>query len=250
MEALKGALLLGHGAILLTGPTGSGKSTTLYASLLELERRGRNVVTVEDPVEIPLPGITQVQVSPDCGLDYPTAIRSVLRHDPDALLIGEVRDSLSAKIAMEAAMTGHLTLTTIHTSGVLTVIERLTDLGVERHRCIDAISLVMSQRLLPRLCTRCRVHDLDATRRFGTALWRQVGCAACDYSGFDGRVVVCESLLMSDRRVKDRVSNQLTVDEVASLVIPWTHSLQYHLTRGSITAKQFQDFIDCEVPPL
>ena len=190
-----------EGMLLVTGPTGSGKTTTLYAALRAIRERGVNIVTVEDPVEYRLPGIAQVQVSPKTGLTFAAALRSILRQDPDVILVGEIRDRETAAIAVQAALTGHLVLSTLHTIDAPSVVARLEDLGVERYKIAGALKGVLAQRLVRRLCARCRVPDeapaaLSIVRWFPASAprWRERGCAACGGAGFRGRIALVEAL--------------------------------------------------------
>ena len=241
LMAVRGAIERSEGIILLTGPTGSGKTTTMYALVRELERRGRNVVTVEDPVETPIPGTVQVQVAVEQGLDYPRAIRSVLRHDPDVLLIGEMRDGLSASMALDAASTGHLTVSSLHVGTVLQSLNRLEVLGVSRAQSIPPIVLVVNQRLLPKLCPRCREP------REG----EPIGCPSCNGSGFSGRVLITEVLDLQSARAKEacyRTTDPHELIEIlpAGAFIPWTESLNYHCARGELSLGQVDEFLASE----
>ena len=190
-----------EGMILVTGPTGSGKTTTLYAALRSIVRRGLNVVTVEDPVEYRVPGIVQVQVSMRTGLTFAAALRSILRQDPDVILVGEIRDAETATIAIQAALTGHLVLSTLHTIDAAGAIARLDDLGVDRYKAAASLRGVVAQRLLRRLCTSCRTLD-DAelgpalSRYFGEGRprWRERGCRLCGGTGYRGRLATLEVL--------------------------------------------------------
>jgi general secretion pathway protein E len=225
-----------EGLVLLTGPTGSGKTTTLYALIHEVERRGRNVVAVEDPVETPIPGIVQVQVNLDVGLDYPRAIRSVLRHDPDVLLIGEIRDGLSGSMAVDVSTTGHLTFSSLHVGSVFDVVRRLEILGVPPARVVPALKLILNQRLLPRLCDECD----DALRGKET-------CLVCRGTGYAGQVLATEVLDMRDVVVQECFLRGMSGATLAGKLpsgayIPWTESLQYHVGRGSISISQVEEF--------
>ncbi|MHB1071850.1 MAG: ATPase, T2SS/T4P/T4SS family [Gemmatimonadaceae bacterium] len=190
-----------EGLILLTGPTGSGKTTTLYAAVREITGRGVNVVTVEDPVEYRIPGIVQVQVHERSGLTFAVALRSIMRQDPDVILVGEIRDRETAEIAIQASLTGHLVLSTLHTNDAASAITRLVDIGVERHKIGTALKGVVAQRLLRRLCPACAVmvplpqprHGLDAGSELGEAR----GCAECAGTGYAGRLAIAEVLLGS-----------------------------------------------------
>lgn len=199
-----------HGMILVTGPTGSGKSTTLYSTLRVVSKPEVNVITVEDPVEFLMPGINQVQVNPKAGLTFASALRSILRSDPDIVLLGEIRDHETAQIAIEAALTGHLVLSTLHTNDAPSAITRLTEMGIEPFLVGSALDCVMAQRLARRLCTRCResyVPDLEQllALRFGVhpgdeppTIYRPVGCSRCSNTGYRGRVAVHEVMPVTE----------------------------------------------------
>jgi type IV pilus assembly protein PilB len=200
------------GAILVTGPTGSGKSTTLYAALAQINRPEINIITVEDPVEYQLPGINQVQINLRAGLTFASALRSILRSDPDVVMVGEVRDGETAKIAIEAALTGHLVLTTLHTNDAPSTLTRLNEMGVEPFLTGSAVSAVLAQRLARKLCTHCcemytpsaeelieaRVAPDIAAASDGTVLYRKRGCPRCNQSGYRGRIGIFQLLLMSE----------------------------------------------------
>jgi len=189
----------GEGGVLFAGPTGSGKTTSMYAVLDHLSTHGLQLVTIEDPVEVHLERVSQTQLDLAHGLDYPAALRSALRQDPDVIMLGELRDSASASIALQAAITGHLVLSTIHARTVSEIPLRLQHFGVDHATTAAALELLINQRLLPRLCHRCRIIQLDASRRFGSDVFQGgSGCAACDHSGFSGFILSCESLLVTD----------------------------------------------------
>jgi general secretion pathway protein E len=201
LDRLRQLLDIREGLVLVTGPTGSGKTTTLYAALRAIQQRGVNVVTVEDPIEYRLGGIVQVQVNPRTGLTFASALRSILRQDPDVILVGEIRDGETAAIAVQAALTGHLVLSTLHTIDAAGAIARLDDLGVDRYKVAASLKGVIAQRLLRRLCPSCRERDTVVP---GPALgrwlppdaerWRERGCASCGRTGFRGRLAVVESM--------------------------------------------------------
>ncbi|WP_426566846.1 GspE/PulE family protein [Angustibacter sp. McL0619] len=210
-----------YGMILVTGPTGSGKSTTLYATLNIVSKPEVNVITVEDPVEYRLPGINQVQVNNKAGLTFAAALRSILRSDPDIVLIGEVRDHETAQIAVEAALTGHLVLTTLHTNDAPSAITRLTEMGIEPFLVGSALDCVLAQRLTRRLCSKCKEAfepepaDLERVGFPWTpgeelpVLFRPVGCSACAKTGYKGRVALHEVMKVSEqieRHTVERVS--------------------------------------------
>jgi type IV pilus assembly protein PilB len=200
------------GALFVTGPTGSGKSTSLYAALVELNRPEINVITVEDPVEYRLAGIEQVQINPRAGLTFSTALRSILRSDPDVVMVGEIRDVETAKISIESALTGHFVLSTMHTNDAPGTITRLNEMGVEPFLTASAISAVLAQRLARKLCTSCmeeyepadadlraaRVpeHEYDDYKQ--RTFRRAVGCPRCSNSGYRGRVGIFQLLRMND----------------------------------------------------
>jgi len=239
LHLLREAISCDEGLILLTGPTGSGKTTTLYSLVRELESRGRNVVTVEDPVESQIPSVVQVQVNLDVGLDYPRAIRSVLRHDPDVLLIGEIRDGLSGSMAIDAATTGHLTVSSLHVGSVFDVIRRFEILGVSPGRVAPALRLVLNQRLLPRICDSCVVRRGE--------IEHSAPCIMCRGTGYSGQVVITEALDARDARAQEALLHGVSGHNSRSGVspeayIPWSESLQYHASRGAISMAQVEGF--------
>jgi general secretion pathway protein E len=193
-----------NGLLLVTGPTGSGKSTTLYGALASITDSTRKLVTVEDPVEFRLPHVVQIQTQAEIGYTFARALRSILRHDPDIVMVGEIRDRETAEIAMQAALTGHLVLATLHTNDALSAITRLTDMGIEPYLVAAALRATLAQRLVRRLCEQCAVpaeppalqqHRLEraVARRGGPAQWRRpVGCPHCNGSGFRGRIGIYE----------------------------------------------------------
>jgi type IV pilus assembly protein PilB len=199
-----------HGAILITGPTGSGKSTTLYATLEQINTVDRNIVTVEDPVEARLAGISQIQVNPRAGLTFATALRSILRADPDVLMVGEMRDRETALIGIEAALTGHLVFATLHTNDAASAINRLVEMGIETFLVASAVECIVAQRLARRLCSKCAetykpTIDILETDGFPWTkgdpipiLKRPVGCNHCANTGYRGRLAILEVLYVTD----------------------------------------------------
>ena len=184
-----------EGLVLVTGPTGSGKTTTLYAALREIQGRGVNVVTVEDPIEYRLPGIVQVQVHERAGLTFAAALRSIMRQDPDVILVGEIRDRETADVAIQASLTGHLVLSTLHTNDAASAVTRLVDIGVPGYQIATAVKGVVAQRLVRRVCRACE----------------GAGCESCDSSGYRGRLAIAEILVGSaefERRVADGASTE------------------------------------------
>jgi type IV pilus assembly protein PilB len=214
-----------YGAILVTGPTGSGKSTTLYATLNVLNRPEVNIITTEDPVEYRLSGITQVQVNRKAGLTFASALRSILRSDPDIALIGEIRDRETAQIAIEAALTGHLVLSTLHTNDSSSSIGRLIEMDVEPYLVASSIDAVLAQRLARRLCEKCRVAGEPDVARFEAAevdVPRQVfmaeGCTSCSNTGYRGRMAIHEVLLVSEEIQRMAVERRPS-DEIQEIAI-------------------------------
>lgn len=221
-----------YGTILVTGPTGSGKSTTLYATLNVRNTEDVNIVTVEDPVEYRLDGISQVQVNPKAGLYFANALRSFLRQDPDIMLVGEVRDLETANIAIESALTGHLVLSTLHTNDAPSSITRLTEMGVEPFMVGSAIDAILAQRLARRLCSRCKVpvdveravlldagwpeDQVDSVK--SGDLFRPEGCSYCSNTGYRGRLAIHELMLMSEDLERMTVS-RATADDVRKKAI-------------------------------
>jgi type IV pilus assembly protein PilB len=216
-----------YGTILVTGPTGSGKSTTLYATLNVLNSTDKNVITVEDPVEYRLPGVNQVQVNPKAGLTFASALRSILRSDPDIVLVGEIRDRETATIAIEASLTGHLVLSTLHTNDAASTPMRLVEMGVEPFLVISALDCVVAQRLARKLCDRCREEYEPTHGELTEAGWpaallkaegppllyRAVGCAACSRTGYRGRLAVHEVMVMSEE-IRRMVVERYSSDEI------------------------------------
>ncbi len=197
-----------NGIILVTGPTGSGKTTTLYAALARINATDKNIITIEDPVEIQLGGIGQIEVRPQIGLSFANGLRSVLRQDPNVILVGEIRDLETAEIAIQASLTGHLVFSTLHTNDAASAITRLVDMGVEPFLVASSLVAVLAQRLVRVLCIHCRV-PYDATREelleIGVRpperpvrVYRPEGCAACNYTGYRGRVGIFELMLIDD----------------------------------------------------
>ncbi|MCH4892098.1 type II secretion system protein GspE [Sphingomonas sp. SFZ2018-12] len=196
-----------NGMLLVTGPTGSGKTTTLYTALTRLNDRKRNVMTVEDPIEYELPGIAQTQVNPRTDMTFARGLRAILRQDPDVIMVGEIRDQETAQVAVRSAMTGHFVLSTLHTNSAVGSVTRLIDMGVERYLLAPMVVGLVAQRLVRKLCTDCRRQDaagegdvalLGGGLRVGEPVWRAVGCDACHGDGYRGRAGVYEVVAVED----------------------------------------------------
>ncbi len=210
MKLYQGSITRPHGAVLITGPTGSGKSTTLYATLERINSPAQNIITVEDPVEARIAGINQVNVNPKAGLTFAGALRSILRSDPDIVMVGEMRDHETATIGVEAALTGHLVFSTLHTNDAASAMTRLVEMGVEPFLVASALECVVAQRLARRLCPKCAEAyepSLEMLEQNGLPsaggkaipiLYRAVGCGACSGSGYKGRIALVEVLKVSD----------------------------------------------------
>ena len=215
-----------HGIILLTGPTGSGKTTTLYAILRELNDGKNNIVTIEDPVEYAMDGINQVQVNKKADLTFASSLRSILRQDPDIIMIGEIRDEETAQIATRAAITGHLVLSTLHTNDAPGAIVRLIDMGIPQYLVQDSVVAVMSQRLVKKLCPHCKrkvTTSKLATRALGlkkqTKIFQPKGCEYCNHTGYKGRLAVHEIMYL-DQDLRDKLNNKnLDLNNVREIAI-------------------------------
>lgn len=211
------------GLILVTGPTGSGKSTTLYTALRELNRPAVNIITVEDPVESPIKDINQVQVNSQVGLDFSAALRSILRHDPDIIFIGEIRDNETAQIAVRSSITGHLVLSTLHTNDALSAVMRLCDMGIEKYLVTSALSGVVAQRLLKRVCPECsEEHKIteDESRLtglpVGTVTKEGRGCMNCGNTGYSGRIAIYEFVLVT-KELRKAILSGASMDELLEI---------------------------------
>ena len=221
-----------NGIILVTGATGSGKSTTTYSMLQELNQEGTNIITVEDPIEMNIEGVNQVQVNPEIGLTFANVLRSILRNDPNVILIGEIRDSETAQIAVRASITGHLVLSTIHTNNSLSTIERLLDMNVERYLLSSALEGIVSQKLARRLCPKCR--KLRPTTPFEKEVfkkalgkdvletWETGTCDECA-NGYHGRIAIQEVLLV-DQELRDKLADEnLKREDLREMVYGQNH---------------------------
>jgi type IV pilus assembly protein PilB len=216
-----------YGAVLATGPTGSGKSTTLYAALQQINTTDKNIITIEDPVEYQIEGITQVQLNVKAGLGFATGLRSMMRADPDVIMVGEIRDSETATIAVEAALTGHLVLSTLHTNDAPTAITRLLEMGIEPFLVASAIDCVVAQRLARTLCPTCKrraIIPADRLREAGFKVqydleaYEPAGCGRCGSSGYKGRIGLYEVMTIT-QEIRDLVLDRAPADRIAQLAV-------------------------------
>jgi type IV pilus assembly protein PilB len=237
-----------YGAVLVTGPTGSGKSTTLYAALGELNAVEKNIITIEDPVEYRLEGINQINVNRKAGLDFATGLRSILRADPDIVMVGEIRDGETARIAIEAALTGHMMLTTLHTNDAPGAITRLTKMGIEAFLIASAVDCVVAQRLARKLCSHCKRRTIvppqvlaEADMRVGGDLeaYEPVGCSRCNQSGYRGRVGIFSVMKLSEHIKEMAVDHASEADIAAAAREEGMLTLRedgLHKVRGGLTS--------------
>jgi type II secretory ATPase GspE/PulE/Tfp pilus assembly ATPase PilB-like protein/CheY-like chemotaxis protein len=254
-EAIKRLLENHEGIMLVTGPTGSGKTTTLYSCINQIKSEGVNIVTVEDPVEYRMQGIVQVQVQEKAGLTFAAALRSILRQDPNVVLVGEIRDKETAQIAVQASLTGHLVLSTLHTNDAANAVTRLVDIGVEAYKIAASLRGVVAQRLMRKLCATCKQVWMEAPperlRRWipqGTPLYRAAGCPDCAMTGYRGRFSILEILTMTaelERRIAageaaDRIAEAARRSGMKSL---WDSGLA-HVTRGESTLDELTRVVD------
>jgi len=212
-----------NGILLVTGPTGSGKSTTLYTALSELNNEDVNIITVEDPVEANIDGINQVQVNPKAELTFASALRSILRQDPDIIMIGEIRDGETAQIAVQASITGHLVVSTLHTNSAAATISRLEDMGIESYLLADSLVGIIAQRLVRRLCPNCKKEHhataeekkvMNVDENGDILIYEATGCEKCDNTGYTGRIGIYEILTVT-QNIKNMISRRATADEIA-----------------------------------
>ncbi len=225
MAIFKEAIAKPFGMILVTGPTGSGKSTTLYSVLSQLNTSEKNIITIEDPVEYQIEGITQLQARPEIGLDFASGLRSLLRQSPDVIMIGEIRDADTADIAIKAALTGQLVFSTLHTNDAISSITRLIDMGIEPFLVASSIIMLCAQRLCRKVCLKCR-QPMDVPQDFlkkigfetKATFYRPVGCQYCNNTGFHGRIAVLEALMINDD-IREMIIKKKSVDEIKKYAI-------------------------------
>src|SRR5438034_1126423 len=255
IEGIKRLLENHEGIILVTGPTGSGKTTTLYSCINLIKSEGVNIVTVEDPVEYRMAGIVQVQVQEKAGLTFAAALRSILRQDPNVVLVGEIRDKETAMIAVQASLTGHLVLSTLHTNDAANAVTRLVDIGVEAYKIAAALRGVLAQRLMRKLCPTCKEVWMEAppdrVKKWvskGTPLYRSAGCPDCAMTGYRGRFSIVEVLTVTPE-VERRIAAGETADHIASAARRggmkglWESGLE-HVLRGESTLDELTRVVD------
>jgi type IV pilus assembly protein PilB len=226
-ERFERAFRQAYGAVLVTGPTGSGKSTSLYAALSEVNTSEKNIITIEDPVERQIDGITQVQVNARAGLSFASGLRAMMRADPDIIMVGEIRDRETAQIAIEAALTGHLVLSTLHTNDAPGAITRLVEMGIEPFLVSSAVDCVVAQRLARTLCQHCKERTIlsaDVLRDHGfhshidVEAYEPKGCSRCSMSGYKGRMGLYEVMMVNDE-VRELAIARASADQIAEVAV-------------------------------
>jgi len=237
LDTYKTALTFSEGMILVTGPTGSGKTTTLYSGLRHVSDASQNILTVEDPIEYTLHGIGQTQVNSKAGYDFASGLRSILRQDPDIVMVGEIRDIETAKIAIQASLTGHLVLSTVHTNSAIGAIARLRDMGIESYLLASSLRMVVSQRLVRRLCSICKVKAIapeSIQQKFiletNSTIYQPKGCKDCNHSGFKGRIALAECISVTDE-LKALIHDEASENVLAKCAFKNTLSIDASSTK-------------------
>ena len=252
IQSYKKNLNATEGIILITGPTGSGKTTSLYAGLRHLNSSQKNILTIEDPVEYTLEGIGQSQVNSKTGYSFAKGLRAILRQDPDIVMVGEIRDEETARIAIQSSLTGHLVLSTVHTNSAIGAITRLRDIGIESYLLASSLKLIISQRLIRRLCEQCKKEvSLNATLakllelEENTPCFQHVGCDACDQTGYKGRIALAESVSISDQ-LQELIHDNASEKQLKALAFKQQPSIELasqHLIKSGITsAEEFLNY--------
>jgi general secretion pathway protein E len=246
-HTLKSLIARPHGMILVTGPTGSGKTTTLYAALLEMDKRERNIMTVEDPVEYDLEGISQTQINLRAGMTFARGLKAILRQDPDVVLIGEIRDNETAEIAVQSSLTGHLVLSTLHTNTALGAITRMEDLGVEHFLLASTLRGVIAQRLLRKLCLHCREPVMPDPAVYpelagveSREIYRASGCEHCNWTGYAGRTSVFEVVEVDDdlQSLIHRRADESELEAAVRRTTPGIHQEGCRLVAAGVTSME------------
>ncbi len=227
LDLIEKLILKPHGILLVTGPTGSGKTTTLYSCLNRLNQVDRKIITVEDPIEYQLDGITQIQVNPKIGLTFAQGLRSMLRHDPDVMLVGEIRDHETAEVTIQVAMTGHLVFSTLHTNDAASAVARLANMGIEPYLIAASIECIVAQRLVRKICPYCKTLQTSFNGRHETvqrlfgphaALHRGVGCDQCKHSGYLGRTAIYEFIVVDDE-IREHIVSKTPANRLRQIAI-------------------------------
>jgi general secretion pathway protein E len=246
LEQITELLKKPHGILLVTGPTGSGKTTTLYAGLSVLNDETRNILTVEDPIEYDIDGIGQTQVNTKTDMSFAKGLRAILRQDPDVVMVGEIRDTETAQIAVQSSLTGHLVLSTLHTNTAIGAISRLIDMKVEPFLFASSLLGVLAQRLVRKLCPHCKkeheastadIEKMQLGKTKNTSLWQSVGCSHCNQTGYIGRTGIYE-LVVVDEMIREMIHNQTAEPEIAKYVRQQTQSMReygYSLVLDGVT---------------
>lgn len=242
LEALVRAVKRPQGAVYVAGPTGSGKSSTLYAMAAHTAAQGRSVCSVEDPVERVISEISQTQIDEPRGLTFPLGLRAVVRQDPDVIMVGEIRDGESAQIALQAALTGHLLLSSVHAGTIPGIVKRLRSLGVEDDLLAETAPLFINQRLIPTLCSRCKVVDLPASRGVTSARFKAVGCGICDYSGFSGRVPIVQAWAPASGEIRSLQEEEWLTTRPGW--IGWGAQIQALLAAGVVAPESVAGYVE------
>jgi type II secretory ATPase GspE/PulE/Tfp pilus assembly ATPase PilB-like protein len=216
-----------YGIILVTGPTGSGKTTTLYATLNHIVTPEKNIMTIEDPVEYELPGVRQSQINPKAGLEFANALRSIVRQDPDVILVGEIRDLETGRVAIQAALTGHLVFSTLHTNDAVGTLTRLVDMGIEPFLTASSVAAAIAQRLVRTICSRCKIPftppkevlekvGLDARKEY--TFYQGKGCKNCRGTGYKGRTGIFEILLLDDK-IRELILKKASATDIKQVAV-------------------------------
>lgn len=251
LEVLKRILSLKNGMVVINGPTGAGKSTTLYSFLNEERKKEVNITTIEDPVEILIKGINQVNVNVKAGVTFSKGLRSILRQDPDIIMIGEIRDEETAKIAIRAAITGHKVYTTIHTKSPYEVFSRLKEMGIEEYLLVDSLIAVISQRLIKKNCSRClKIEKIDEPVKNSKRLnltyhYKGCGCEHCNYTGIEGRLLIYDILIIKGQE-KNNIRSYLKGEANTRFTDKFFSRLSYYLKKGEISLETYLTFIEGE----
>ena len=227
----KSSLKNPEGIILFTGPTGSGKTTTLYAGLRFLSDSSQNILTVEDPIEYTLNGIGQTQVNTKTGYTFAKGLRAILRQDPDVVMVGEMRDVETAQIGIQASLTGHLVLSTVHTNSAIAAITRLRDMGIESFLLASSLRTIISQRLVRRLCKKCKYEEVASSQAVnlfnldqGIGIWNSKGCNECSNTGYQGRIAIAECIQL-DKKLKEMIHNRESENVISEYVFKDNQSI-------------------------